>query len=90
MSRFRGSDDDLRARFEEYICAALSTVKYTDFLAKGKAGDISIVGVGRSSIPCAQCMLTMQVQKLETRWFPLENIGSVLSKIPRRMLFGIR
>ena len=46
--RFRGSDDDLRARFEEYICAALSTVKYSDFLAKGKAGDISIVGVGKS------------------------------------------
>jgi len=26
----------------------LSTVKYSDFLAKGKAGDISIVGVGES------------------------------------------
>lgn len=49
--RFRGSDDDLRARFEEYICAALSTVKYSDFLAKGKAGDISIVGVGKSFSP---------------------------------------
>lgn len=46
---FRGSDDDLRARFEEYICAALSSVKYSDFLQKGKAGDIAIVGVGKLS-----------------------------------------
>ncbi|WWC91958.1 uncharacterized protein L201_006911 [Kwoniella dendrophila CBS 6074] len=43
---FKGSDDDLRARFEEYICAALSSIKYADFLSKAKRQDISIVGVG--------------------------------------------
>ena len=43
--RFRGSDDDLRQRFEEYICAALSAIKFTDFLLKGQASDLTIVGV---------------------------------------------
>ncbi|KAK4687647.1 hypothetical protein P7C73_g2472, partial [Tremellales sp. Uapishka_1] len=43
---FKGSDDDLRSRFEEYICAALSSIKYSEFVAKGKAQDISIVGMG--------------------------------------------
>ncbi|WVQ83691.1 hypothetical protein IAT38_005835 [Cryptococcus sp. DSM 104549] len=43
---FRGSDDDLRARFEEYICAALSSIKFADFLTKGNAQDISIVAAG--------------------------------------------
>lgn len=35
---FRGSDDDLRRRFEEYICSALSTLKYQDYVAKGQNG----------------------------------------------------
>ncbi|WWC72258.1 uncharacterized protein I206_106220 [Kwoniella pini CBS 10737] len=46
---FKGSDDDLRARFEEYLCAALSSMKYADFLTKAKRQDISIVGVGGSA-----------------------------------------
>lgn len=50
MNSFRGSDDDLRARFEEYICAALSTVKYSDFIQKGKAADVSIVSAGMSCL----------------------------------------
>lgn len=44
--RFRGSDDDLRARFEEYICSALSAIKLEDFVRKGKQSDIAIVGIG--------------------------------------------
>ncbi|WVW86427.1 hypothetical protein I302_108475 [Kwoniella bestiolae CBS 10118] len=43
---FKGSDDDLRSRFEEYICGALSSIKYAEFLTKAKRQDISIVGVG--------------------------------------------
>ena len=43
---FRGSDDDLRSRFEEYICAALSSIKYADFLAKSKTQDVTIMGAG--------------------------------------------
>lgn len=32
---FVGSDDDLRARFEEYICAFLASLKYADFIGHG-------------------------------------------------------
>ncbi|WVQ66747.1 uncharacterized protein L199_004938 [Kwoniella botswanensis] len=42
---FKGSDDDLRSRFEQYICGALSSIKYAEFLTKAKRQDISIVGV---------------------------------------------
>lgn len=31
---FLGSDDDLRSRFEEYLCAFLSSIKYSDFLKR--------------------------------------------------------
>lgn len=48
-SSFRGSDDDLRSRFEEYICAALASIKYAEFVAKSKAADVSIVGNGEIS-----------------------------------------
>ena len=47
-ARFRGSDDDLRSRFEEYISGALSALKYAEFKAQGEAQDLSIVGVGES------------------------------------------
>ena len=50
-SSFRGSDDDLRARFEEYICAALASIKYAEFLAKGRVQDISVVDIGESGVP---------------------------------------
>ena len=39
---FRGSDDYLRQKFEEYIMAALSSVKYTAFLAKGQGNGVVI------------------------------------------------
>lgn len=45
---FRGSDDDLRTRFEEFICAALASIKYADFLSKSRVQDISITGMGMS------------------------------------------
>lgn len=35
---FIGSDDDLRNRFEEYICAFLASLKYHDFMTQGKNG----------------------------------------------------
>lgn len=40
--RFVGSDDYLRAKFEEYICSVLSAIKFVDFLDKGKAGQVLI------------------------------------------------
>lgn len=39
---FHGSDDYLRIRFEDYICAMLSSTKYADFLAKTEAQQVSI------------------------------------------------
>ncbi|OJT10231.1 Late secretory pathway protein AVL9 [Trametes pubescens] len=39
---FKGSDDYLRQKFEEYINAALSSVKYSAFLAKGQNNGIMI------------------------------------------------
>ncbi|KAJ2912139.1 hypothetical protein MD484_g8276, partial [Candolleomyces efflorescens] len=42
--KFKGSDDYLRSKFEEYISAALSTVKFQDFNAKGENGGVLITG----------------------------------------------
>ena len=39
---FHGSDDYLRTRFEDYICAMLSSTKYADFLAKSDAEQVAI------------------------------------------------
>ncbi|KAI0769078.1 transport protein Avl9-domain-containing protein [Trametes elegans] len=39
---FRGSEDYLRQKFEEYIYAALSSVKYSAFLAKGQGNGVVI------------------------------------------------
>ena len=47
-SSFRGSDDDLRARFEDYISAALASIKYANFLSKGRTQDVFIDNVGRA------------------------------------------
>lgn len=40
--QFRGSDDFLRGRFEEYICSGLSALKFADFVAKGQANSVLI------------------------------------------------
>ncbi|KAJ9473976.1 Late secretory pathway protein AVL9 [Pseudozyma hubeiensis] len=39
---FHGSDDHLRIRFEDYICAMLSSTKYADFLAKSDPEQVAI------------------------------------------------
>ncbi|KAF7768267.1 hypothetical protein Agabi119p4_7510 [Agaricus bisporus var. burnettii] len=44
QTRFKGSDDYLRTKFEEYISAALSSVKYRDFVAKGEGNGVLITG----------------------------------------------
>ncbi|KAG1790283.1 transport protein Avl9-domain-containing protein [Suillus plorans] len=43
---FKGSDDYLRAKFEEYVSAALASVRYREFLAKGKVNNVIITGTG--------------------------------------------
>ncbi|CAE6455141.1 unnamed protein product [Rhizoctonia solani] len=50
--QFKGSDDYLRAKFEEYIYTALSTVKYADFLTKGRQSEVLVPGSApESSVP---------------------------------------
>ncbi|KAF9527500.1 transport protein Avl9-domain-containing protein [Crepidotus variabilis] len=44
MHKFKGSDDYLRTKFEEYVTAALSTVKYQDFMVKGDNSGVIITG----------------------------------------------
>ena len=36
--------NSLRLQFEEYVSAALSSVKYRDFIAKGENGGVMITG----------------------------------------------
>lgn len=45
--RFKGSEDYIRTKFEEYVSAALSSVKYADFLAKGAQNGVLISGTFR-------------------------------------------
>ncbi|KAI0772283.1 transport protein Avl9-domain-containing protein [Irpex lacteus] len=40
--QFKGSDDYLRQKFEEYILGALASVKYSNFLAKGQSNGVVI------------------------------------------------
>ncbi|KAJ7222306.1 hypothetical protein GGX14DRAFT_663200 [Mycena pura] len=42
--QFKGSDDYLRTKFEEYISAALASVRYRDFVAKGQGNSVIISG----------------------------------------------
>ncbi|TFK52308.1 hypothetical protein OE88DRAFT_1734326 [Heliocybe sulcata] len=42
--QFKGSDDYLRSKFEEYVSGALSSVKYADFIAKGEGSGVMITG----------------------------------------------
>lgn len=48
-AQFRGSDDYLRQKFEEYISGALASIKHTDFIAKGKGNDIVITEGGENN-----------------------------------------
>ncbi|KAH7885401.1 transport protein Avl9-domain-containing protein [Phlebopus sp. FC_14] len=43
---FKGSDDYLRTKFEEYVSAALASVRYREFLLKGKGHAAIIAGTG--------------------------------------------
>ncbi|KAE8269743.1 hypothetical protein A4X09_0g2609 [Tilletia walkeri] len=47
--QYEGSDDHLRARFEEYICALLASVKHYQFDRKVGKGDAALAGASGSS-----------------------------------------
>jgi len=42
--QFKGSDDYIRSKFEEYVCAALAAIRYRDFIAKGEGNGVLISG----------------------------------------------
>ncbi|KAF8133682.1 transport protein Avl9-domain-containing protein [Boletus edulis] len=44
VMHFKGSDDYLRSKFEEYVTAALASVRYREFLSKGKGNGTIIAG----------------------------------------------
>lgn len=48
---FLGSDDDLRSRFEEYLCAFLSSIKFADFLGRRGSQEAATVGIGAPGEP---------------------------------------
>ncbi|TDL17234.1 hypothetical protein BD410DRAFT_730247 [Rickenella mellea] len=46
---FKGSDDYLRTKFEEYVSSALASVKYADFLGKGEKQNVLITDTSGGS-----------------------------------------
>ncbi|KAH8915900.1 hypothetical protein BT69DRAFT_1340766 [Atractiella rhizophila] len=51
-STYVGSDDFLRAKFEEYLCSMLAAIKFVDFLGRGNQGGVGIIsGTGAEFDP---------------------------------------
>ncbi|KAH8979240.1 transport protein Avl9-domain-containing protein [Lactarius akahatsu] len=84
MRRFKGSDDYVRIKFEEYISAALASVKYGDFLAKGDSSGVLITpGSGGDS---------NALQDFNPVWiaeFRRTNAFDVWQRVTDPMLFDI-
>lgn len=69
--QFQGSDDHLRAKFEEYITALLASVKYSDYLAAHRAEPDPIIASDR---PTSESFGAEFVHALkQTRCFELWN-----------------
>ncbi|KAF7794173.1 hypothetical protein EIP86_005304 [Pleurotus ostreatoroseus] len=82
MNRFKGSDDYLRQKFDEYISGALSCVKYADFLAKGQSSGVGIDGAGNPNAPQDFNMLWISE-------FKKTNAYEVWDRVTDSMLFDI-
>jgi len=84
LRRFKGSDDYVRIKFEEYISAALTSVKYGDFLAKGDSSGVLITpGSGGDS---------NALQDFNPIWiaeFRRTNAFDVWQRVTDPMLFDI-
>lgn len=69
--QFQGSDDHLRAKFEEYITALLASVKYSDYIAGNRAEPDPIIASDR---PTSDSFGAEFVHALkQTRCFELWN-----------------
>ncbi|KAF8889972.1 transport protein Avl9-domain-containing protein [Gymnopilus junonius] len=84
MQQFKGSDDYLRSKFEEYVSAALSSVKYRDFIAKGENGGVMITG-GTGGNPNS----TEDFNPLWISEFKRTNAYAVWERITDPLLFDI-
>ncbi|KAG8986890.1 late secretory pathway protein avl9 [Tulasnella sp. JGI-2019a] len=81
--QFKGSDDYLRAKFEDYVCSALSTVKYADYLINTGSTDMGVVGATGDQ----NC-----IQNFGETWiaaFRLTHAYTVWNKVTDPALFDI-
>ncbi|EMD40131.1 hypothetical protein CERSUDRAFT_63615 [Gelatoporia subvermispora B] len=81
--RFKGSDDYLRQKFEEYISGALASVKYTAFLAKGQGGGVVITD-GSGDPRSVQDFNAIWIQE-----FKKTNAYEVWDRVTDPLLFDI-
>ncbi|KAI0782877.1 transport protein Avl9-domain-containing protein, partial [Abortiporus biennis] len=83
LHRFKGSDDYLRQKFDEYITGALSSVKYADFIAKGRGSGVLIAdGSGDPN----------SIQDFNMLWmseFKKTNAYEVWDRVTDPMLFDL-
>ncbi|KAL4242842.1 hypothetical protein ABKN59_011264 [Abortiporus biennis] len=81
--QFKGSDDYLRQKFDEYITGALSSVKYADFIAKGRGSGVLIAdGSGDPN----------SIQDFNMLWmseFKKTNAYEVWDRVTDPMLFDL-
>ncbi|KAF8628649.1 hypothetical protein AX15_003781 [Amanita polypyramis BW_CC] len=81
--KFKGSDDYIRSKFEEYISAALASIKYRDFIAKGEGSGVLISGGTGLASPW---------EDFNTAWvyeFKSTNAYEVWERITDPLLFDI-
>ncbi|KAJ2923004.1 hypothetical protein H1R20_g14090, partial [Candolleomyces eurysporus] len=82
--KFKGSDDYLRSKFEEYISAALSTVKFQDFTVKGENGGVLITGGTGTDSNAAEDFNPLWISE-----FKKTNAYEVWERVTDPLLFDI-
>ncbi|KLO05626.1 hypothetical protein SCHPADRAFT_1002797 [Schizopora paradoxa] len=83
--KFKGSEDYLRSKFEDYVSSALSCVKYSDFLMKGTNADVLITG----GVDGADVNGIQDFNPLWIAEFRKTNAFEVWNRITDPMLFDI-
>ncbi|KAF8073978.1 transport protein Avl9-domain-containing protein [Lyophyllum atratum] len=82
--RFKGGDDYLRTKFEEYMSAALSTVKYQDFVSKGEGSGVMITGGSGGDSSSAEDFNPLWISE-----FKRTNAYEVWDRITDPLIFDI-
>ncbi|KAI0916954.1 hypothetical protein AcW2_007212 [Taiwanofungus camphoratus] len=80
---FKGSDDYLRQKFDEYISGALASVKYAAFIANGQSNGVGIVD-GSGDPRSTQDFNALWIQE-----FKKTNAYEVWERVTDPMLFDI-